>query len=158
VLLNRAYRNGYFARLPAMTPVIPLTAWLAIAVLPQGLPILFDAGVAILVCPLLIALLVRSDVQAPRWFGVLGAMSYPLYASHLAWIGLAQKTPLFGLNRHPNPLLAVGVMAVAILGSWVLYQTCDPARKAPRNRVPGADFGGFPQLPPDPCEAQPKPL
>jgi peptidoglycan/LPS O-acetylase OafA/YrhL len=156
VLLNRAYKSGHFARLPAMTPMVPLTAWLAVAVLPQGLPVLLDAGVAILVCPLLIALLVRGEVQTPRWFGVLGAMSYPLYASHLAWIGLAQQTPFFGLKRHPDPLLACGLVAVAILGSWVLYLTCDPARKVPKNSVPGAGFGGFPSPSPDTCEAQPK--
>jgi peptidoglycan/LPS O-acetylase OafA/YrhL len=155
VLLNRTYKAGHFVHLPTMTPVLPLIAWLAIAVLPQGLPILFDAAVVLLVCPLLIALLLRNDARAPRWFVAMGAISYPLYASHLAWIGLAQHTPIFGLSRHPEPLLAGGVVGLAVLGAWILYWTCDPAAKPSPRALPERDFGCFPgQMPaPDACEA-----
>jgi peptidoglycan/LPS O-acetylase OafA/YrhL len=134
VLLQRAWRAGYFHRLPAITPLWPLAAWLAIAAMPQNLSILFDLGVAMLVCPLLIALLVRSDDIAPVWFAPLGAISYPLYASHLAWIDLARHTPLFGLNRHPNILLALGMVLISLLVSWLLYRVLDPAGRTADRR------------------------
>jgi peptidoglycan/LPS O-acetylase OafA/YrhL len=131
-LLYRAWRAGHFRRLPLVTPLLPLAAWLAIAVVPPNVPPLFDLAAVVFVCPLLIGLLLRGDARAPGWFLPLGAISYPLYASHLAWIGLAQHTPLFGLNHDPDPLRAVGVVLLAVASAWVLYRTVDPARKGPK--------------------------
>jgi peptidoglycan/LPS O-acetylase OafA/YrhL len=138
-LIHRAWRRGLLERLPEVTPALPFLAWLVLVVLPQGLPVMVDAVAAILVCSLLLALLVRADHRVPAWFGALGGISYPLYASHLAWIDLAQHTPLFGLNHHPDPLRAAGMMTVAVGAAWVLYRTCDPARRAAGNPY----FGGF---------------
>jgi peptidoglycan/LPS O-acetylase OafA/YrhL len=151
-LIHRAWRQGMLDRLPDVSPMLPLLVWMAFAVLPQGLPVLVDAVAALLVCPLVLALLVRGDHRAPAWFAPLGAISYSLYASHLAWIDLAQHTPLFGLNRHPSPVLAAGMMAVAVTGAWVLYRLCDPARRAkvPKDHA----FREFPG-PRTACEAQP---
>jgi len=155
VLLQRAWRAGYFQRLPVVTPLLPLTAWLVVAVVPQDVSILFDLAVAVLVCPLLIAVMVRGDDQAPAWFVPLGAISYPLYASHLAWIDLARHTALFGLDRHPDPVRALGVVFAGLLASWLLYRTLDPAGR-------GGTGALVPFVATKPaigaCEAQPKTL
>ena len=135
VLLHRAHEAGWLHRLPRVTPALPFLVWAAIAVLPQGLPPMVDAAAAALVFPLLVALLVRGEAGGPRWFGLLGAISYPLYASHLAWIGLAQHTPLFGLDHGPQPVLAACMVLVAMLGAWVIWRLLDPAgRKARQAR------------------------
>jgi peptidoglycan/LPS O-acetylase OafA/YrhL len=129
-MLRRAWRTGYFQRLPEVTPLLPLTVWLAVSVVPQGVSPIFDLAVVVFVCPLLIGLLMRSDANAPAWFTPLGAISYPLYASHAAWIGLARYTPLFGLNQHPDPVRALGVVAACLVTAWLLYRTLDPAARA----------------------------
>ncbi len=128
-LLHRAWRAGYFQRLPVMTPLLPLLVWLVISVVPQDVTRWFDLVVVVLVCPLMIGLLLRGEAQAPAWFTPLGAISYPLYASHLAWIGLAQHTPMFGLNHHSDPVRALGVVALCLATAWLLYRTLDPAAK-----------------------------
>lgn len=136
-LLHRLWLAGHFRRLPVMTPLLPLAAWLAISVVPQDVPPMFDLAVVLFVCPLLVGLLVRSDTQAPAWFAPLGGISYPLYASHLAWIGLAQHAPLFGLDRHPDPIRALGVVALCLATAWLLYRTLDPAGKVRKSaKVP----------------------
>jgi peptidoglycan/LPS O-acetylase OafA/YrhL len=154
-LLHRAWRAGALQRLPVVTPLLPLAVWLAISVVPQDVPPVFDLVVVVLVCPLLIGLLLRGDFQAPAWFRWLGGISYPLYASHLAWIGLAQHTPLFGLNHAPDPLRALGVVAVCLTTAWLLYRTLDPAGRA-GTRVSGAFLAQKPAM--GACEARPKPL
>ena len=127
-VLHRFHRAGRLERLPALTPLLPVTAWLLIAVMPQGLPPLFDLAVVLVASPLLVALLVRAPA-APGWFTVLGGLSYPLYASHLALVYLARRTPLFGLERGPHPLRAAGVILLAMACAWVLHRTVDPAGK-----------------------------
>jgi peptidoglycan/LPS O-acetylase OafA/YrhL len=127
VILYRGYRSGWMSRLPVMTPLLPLIVWLALAGLPQGLSPLFDLGIVVLACPLLIAVLVRAEARIPVWFAPLGAVSYPLYASHLAVIGLARYTPLFGLDRGPQPLLAAGVLLLALALAAVVHLLADPA-------------------------------
>jgi peptidoglycan/LPS O-acetylase OafA/YrhL len=131
-LLHRAWRAGYFQRLPEVTPLLPLIVWLAVSVVPQDVSPLFDLAVVVFVCPLLIGLLMRGDAQTPAWFKPLGAISYPLYASHPAWIGLARYTPLFGLNQHPDPVRTLGVVAACLVTAWLLYRTLDPSGRAQR--------------------------
>jgi len=147
VLLYRGHRAGLFVRVPAVSPVLPLAAWLAMASLPQGLSPLADLAIVTLACPLLVVALVRA--QAPRWFAPLGAISYPLYASHLALVQLAQHTPLLGLNHGPRPLLAAGMVGVACCIAWVLYRLFDPAART----KPLSQKGISPA-----CEAEPKPV
>ena len=127
VILYRGYCSGWMSRLPVVTPLLPLVVWLALAGLPQGLLPLFDLGIVVLACPLLIATLVRAEARVPTWFAPLGAMSYPLYASHLAIIGLARHTPLLGLDRGPRPLLAIGMMLLAMALAAAVHLLADPA-------------------------------
>jgi peptidoglycan/LPS O-acetylase OafA/YrhL len=129
VILYRGYCSGWMSRLPVMTPLLPLMVWLVLAGWPQGLSPLFDLGIVGLACPLLIAALVRAEARVPTWFAPLGAISYPLYASHLAVIGLAQHTPLFGLDRGPRPLLAACVVLVALGLAETVQLLADPAAK-----------------------------
>jgi peptidoglycan/LPS O-acetylase OafA/YrhL len=136
VILYRWHCAGILRRLPKVTPLLPLAAWLAIASMPPGLPPVFDLGVVAVAAPLLVAALARNDV--PHWFAPLGAVSYPLYASHLALVWLAQYTPLFGLNRGPRPLLAAAVVVLALGLAWCLHCLLDPRQDRtiarPRNR------------------------
>jgi peptidoglycan/LPS O-acetylase OafA/YrhL len=143
-VLHRLYRAGRLERLPAVSPLLPVTAWLSIAVMPQSLPPLFDLAVVLVAAPLLVALLARAG-RAPGWFATLGGLSYPLYASHLALVYLARRTPLFGLEQGPDPLRAAGLVLLAIACAWVLYRTVDPAGK-------GRKAGKIPAL------AAPRPL
>jgi peptidoglycan/LPS O-acetylase OafA/YrhL len=113
-----------------------------VAIMPQGLPPLFDLAVVLLICPFLLALLVRGEAGAPAWFATLGGLSYPLYASHLAWVYLARRTPLFGLEGGPDPLRAGAVAFLAIACAWILYRTVDPAGKGPRRVAKIRPFAG----------------
>jgi len=140
VVLYRGYRAGWMDRLPAVSPILLVILWMLVAVMPQGLPPLFDLAVVLLVCPLLLALLVRGEAGAPAWFGLLGGLSYPLYASHLAWTYLARRTPFFGLEEGPDPLRAAGVAILAIAFAWMLYRTVDPAGKRPRRDAKARPF------------------
>jgi len=155
VVLYRLHCAGVFLRLPQVTPLLPLAAWLTIASMPQDLSPLFDLGVVVLAAPLLVATLVRGE--APLWFVPLGALSYPLYASHLAVIWLAQHTPLLGLNRGPQPILAVAAVLLALGVAWAVHLLFDPASKSPQVPVSTA----FPPKSPGlaaACEARPKSL
>jgi peptidoglycan/LPS O-acetylase OafA/YrhL len=125
VVLFRAFAAGKLARLPVVTPLLPVVAWLAIAAIPDGPPWL-DALLVIVACPLLVALLVRSPLRAPAWFAPLGALSYPLYACHLAILSLAKNTPIFGLDRHPDVLRATGVVLLACAAAWVIQRLAEP--------------------------------
>ena len=156
VLLYRGFRKGLFTRLPAMTPLLPVAAWLALAVLPQGLSPLLDCAIAALACPLLVAVLVRNEAQTPAWFGPLGAISYPLYASHLALIWLAQRTPLFGLDRGPSPVLAIVVVGLAVAVAWVIHRFCDPAGTGSKGPSQASFFAG--SQTPGACLSTPDPV
>jgi peptidoglycan/LPS O-acetylase OafA/YrhL len=149
VLLYRGHQAGLFARVPVVSPFLPLMAWLAMASLPQGFSPLADLAIVALACPILVIALVRADSQAPRWFTPLGAISYPLYASHLALVRLAQHTPLLGLNHGPRPLLAAGMVGVACGIAWVLYRLFDPAARPKALSQKGISPA---------CEAEPKPV
>lgn len=139
VLLHRAFRAGLFGSLPVVSPLLPLAAWLVMAVLPQGLPSLLDFAMVVLIFPLLVALLVRGEAGAPAWFAPLGAISYPLYASHLAPIWLAWYTPWLGLDHGPRPVLAAGLVLIAVVLAWLLYRLVDPAAKAARRYTVGPE-------------------
>ena len=161
-LLHRVWRAGHFQRLPVVTPLLPLTVWLVVSVVPQDVSSLFDLAMVVFGCPLLIGLLLRGEVQAPGWFRPLGAISYPLYASHLAWIGLARYTPLFGLNHHPDPVRATGVVAACLATAWLVYRTLDPSGRRPRPGMAPFLPGNLPFMGQNPaagaCGDQPKSL
>jgi peptidoglycan/LPS O-acetylase OafA/YrhL len=120
VVIWRLHRQGRFARLPALAPELLLTGWLAIAAVPTftATPT-FDWIAVTLLCPMLVLLLLRADHRAPAWFKGLGDLSYPLYVTHPGIILLAQKTPLFGLDKGPSAPRALGIFALCIGAGWI---------------------------------------
>jgi peptidoglycan/LPS O-acetylase OafA/YrhL len=159
VLLYRSHRAGLFARAPQVTPLLPLAGWLVIAALPQGLPPLADLLIVTIACPLLVIALVRGEKAAQGWLAPLGAVSYPLYASHLALVRLAQHTPLLGLNHGPRPVLATGMAALSVGIAWVLYRLFDPAAR-PKPLASKEISQDLPAAKPHigACEPAPKPV
>ncbi|MBV8979201.1 MAG: acyltransferase [Alphaproteobacteria bacterium] len=131
IVLYRGYCAGMFARLPAVSPLIPLLAWLVLAVVPSNGPTpSYDLTVVALASPLLIALLVRAETIAPRACLWLGEISYPLYASHLALIFLARNTPLLGLDQGPDPLRATLLIAATLGLAWLIHRFVE--QRAPK--------------------------
>jgi len=123
VVLYRLHARGLLVRLPNLSTELLLAAWLCIAVVPTFTPTpTFDAFAVILLCPLLVALLLRSDRTSPAFCKSLGALSYPLYVTHPGIILLAQATPVFGLQRGPDPLRATLVVASSIGVAWMVQK------------------------------------
>ncbi len=136
ILLYRWHDLPFFRLLPVVSTELLLTLWLVVAVIPTYTTTpTIDALVVVLVCPALIALLIRSDAKAPGFCKPLGELSYPLYASHLGIVRLAQETPLFGLSKHPDPVRALGVVAVCLAVAWGLAKLVGAIR--PSRPIPG---------------------
>jgi peptidoglycan/LPS O-acetylase OafA/YrhL len=128
VLLFRAYRKGWLARLPKVSPLAVLALWFLIAEVPtRGATPTFDTIVVVVLSPLMIALLVRAPDEAPKPFLWLGSVSYALYASHLALVYLAGNTPVFGLDAGPSfwkaSLVVAGTVGLAGLIHVLIEQT-----------------------------------
>jgi len=133
VVVFRLYRRGVFARVPAVSPLVPLLVWTVIAQVPTfGATPTFDMLVVTLVCPLLLVLLVRAPERSPKPLLWLGAISYPLYASHLAVLMTARYTPWFGLDRGADFLQASFMLATAIAIAWAIHRVVE--RPWPRAR------------------------
>ena len=130
VVIFRGHKAKLFDRLPAISPELLLTLWLVIAAVPTftATPT-FDAAAVIGLCPLLLVLLIRSEAKAPRFCKPLGDLSYPLYTTHRGIILLAQLTPIFGLDKHADPLRAVGVVALCLAVAWGLMKITTPKMK-----------------------------
>jgi len=123
VVIFRLHTRNWFAKLPVIAPELLFCLWLCIAVVPTATATpVFDALAVIILCPLLVMLLIRSDHQAPAYSKILGALSYPLYTVHPGIILLAQGTPLFGLNHGPQPLRAVFVVMLCVVAAWSVYR------------------------------------
>lgn len=122
VLLFRAHCAGYLARLPSASPFVLLMIWVLIAEVPTAGPTpTFDLIVVTIASPLLIALLIRANGTAPNLFLWLGAISYPLYASHLSIVFLARYTPLLGFEHGPNVFRACAVVAATLGLAWLIH-------------------------------------
>ena len=107
--------------MPTVSTGLLITLWLCIAVTPTfAATPTFDWIAVTLFCPLLVALFIRSDHMAPAFAGPVGRLSYPLYATHQGIIFLAQGTPLFGLDRGPDPLRATGVVMLCVAVAWAV--------------------------------------
>jgi peptidoglycan/LPS O-acetylase OafA/YrhL len=134
VVLFRLHRQSLFAGLPVFSTGLLITLWLCIAVVPTftATPT-FDWIAVTLFCPLLVALLIRSDHRMPAFARILGTLSYPLYTVHPGIILLAQRTPIFGLNRGPHPLRAICVVILCVAAAWAVRSLSDIRR--PRTAV-----------------------
>lgn len=132
IILYRLKDHPKMHALPVIKPVALFVLWLALAVIPKSTPTpIYDAFVAIICAPLLIALLIRSEDRAPRWCGAAGRLSYPLYASHMAIVALSQIW-----IKQPNWLAGALVMAAALALAWCIAWAND--RIQDRIRRPAA--------------------
>lgn len=103
-------------RLPVIMPEIILCVWLVLAVVPTPGPTpIYDAFVAILAGPFLIAQLIRAEYRTPHWCDAAGRLSYPLYASHVAVVMIAQN-----YIKEPNALLGLVTIAAALALAWCI--------------------------------------
>ncbi len=127
VVLCRWRRADVLGRLPKLSTELLLMAWIALASVPRAPGFTsspaFDAMIVTMACPLLIALLIRSNDSAPRYCSFLGEISYPLYASHVGLVRVALVTPLFGLSHRPDVwracMFVIVCIAVAQFIGWL---------------------------------------
>ena len=113
VVVSRLLAAGDLDRLPSLRPELIYLFWILVASVPmaRALP-LFECLAATLGAAFSVALLARSDRPVPGFFIWLGAISYPLYASHIAVVMLAKA----GL-KHGEPhdaFLAVPMVAASV--------------------------------------------
>jgi peptidoglycan/LPS O-acetylase OafA/YrhL len=129
VVIYRLHTRALFKRLPVVATEWILTGWIAVAALPTftATPNL-DAIVVVVVAPLLICLLIRSDSGAPGFCRVLGDLSYPLYVVHPGIILIAISTPVFQVNRGPNPMGGIFVVIASIMLAIVVNRLAGIAR------------------------------
>ena len=114
VLVYRAYVVDWIKRIPVVSPWLIYSAWAFICVSSAVRNHIFtESLVAIVIAPLCIACLVRSERPVGSIFRWLGSVSYPLYASHLAVLILAGTAARnFGLK--PSPLYFAPLVAIAL--------------------------------------------
>ena len=114
VLVYRSHKRGWIKSLPSLPPWCIYAGWILICATPKvGSTFAVECIVAVVIVPLTVAQLVRAE--RPVWpiFRWLGALSYPLYVSHLAvliFLGVIIKYLDFG----PSALYAIPVVALAL--------------------------------------------
>ncbi|HEX3430248.1 MAG TPA: acyltransferase [Rhizomicrobium sp.] len=137
VVIYRVHRHPLFGRLPVIATEILLALWLVAAVLPRPVATpLLDDFIVIVISPLLVCLLVRSEHKAPAFCKTLGEISYPLYVVHPGLIVLATYTPVFGLWRGPHPASAALVVALCLLLAWLVHLAVGRLQLRARNAGP----------------------
>lgn len=130
VILYRGWRAGWLDRLPSISPLIVFALWVIITEVPTYGPTpTFDLLIVTLAGPLLIALLVRAPEASPRPLLWLGAVSYPLYASHLSLVFLARETPYLGFAHGPDPARAALLVAATLGLAFAVHRLVE-TRKA----------------------------
>jgi peptidoglycan/LPS O-acetylase OafA/YrhL len=138
VCLLRAYRRGYLAKLPSLSPEVVFAMWLMVSAVPApSITPGFDIIVAIVIAPLAVALLARSEKATPRIFVALGDISYPLYASHLALVAAAAA--FTGKTTGAVGYLYAGLLTLAALVlAWIIARVADALRYQMKTAPVGA--------------------
>ena len=115
LLIYRAHSAGLLIGVPRLAPGIVYSAWFLICAMPTKHPMpMLEIAISLAVAPILVTLLVRGERPVPRPLMVLGALSYPLYASHFAIVNMASVWLGISQARH-SPFLAVPMLAAALL-------------------------------------------
>ncbi len=93
MLIFRLYAADWL-RVPNVRPYIPFAVWAATCWIVSVWPDSFtEPAAAFVIAPLCVAVLARSTWPIGRLWRVLGALSYPLYASHYAvLVGMHELT------------------------------------------------------------------
>jgi peptidoglycan/LPS O-acetylase OafA/YrhL len=120
VIIYRYQRANTFAHLPSVRPELLYAMWFFFTAVPDSIGgAILSAGLSLVVAPALIVLLVRTEECGPKYLIWLGAISYPLYASHFAVINVAAIV----LLRHAesaNILWIIPMISTAVLIAWVI--------------------------------------
>lgn len=134
VCIYRCHTHPNFQRLPDINPNIILLAWCGVVMLPvfpENATI--DTAILMVVCPIIVTLLIRSEARAPRWCGLAGRLSYPLYASHMAIIMLVQM-----YLKKPNWGVGIATILAAIALAAAIAWANDRIQERIRRPVPDA--------------------
>jgi peptidoglycan/LPS O-acetylase OafA/YrhL len=119
VLVYRVSRTGGFRKFPVIRAEIIYAIWFLVCSIPSDRPRPgFQVMSTLVVAPLLVALLVRSDREMPKVFRLLGRLSYPLYASHWAVCNLLAAY-LAPAPRH-SAFWVLPAMAIALPLAWAV--------------------------------------
>jgi peptidoglycan/LPS O-acetylase OafA/YrhL len=137
VVIYRIREHPLFRRLPAISTQVLLAVWLGIAIVPDytATPT-FDAITVVILCPILVCLLIRSEHMAPEFCRHLGALSYPLYVVHPGILLAAATVPIFGLTQGPRPLNGLVMVGLCIAVAWTLMRIVERISVRPARSIP----------------------
>jgi peptidoglycan/LPS O-acetylase OafA/YrhL len=130
VLLYRAHRSGRFLR----WDISPIVILLAVAVclwinVPPGWHrAVYDLACVLLIFPALIWFCICSEPAHPRFFSILGLISYPLYVLHIPFRAIFEPTFLRVLHIQASslaPWSGIGMILFLVAASWFLAATYD---------------------------------
>lgn len=114
ILIFKAHKTRVFLRLPTIRPEIIYAAWFLTCSIPRNHPLpIFESAAILIMAPLSVAFLVRNDRPGPRLISSLGAISYPLYASHWAIVNMSLLWLDPATTRH-NWLLLFPMLAASL--------------------------------------------
>jgi peptidoglycan/LPS O-acetylase OafA/YrhL len=123
IVVYRLYQKRLLQRLPSIRPEILYVFWFSICVMPvTGSRVIFDWFAAMVLAPLIVALLVRGERTIPKVFQRFGALSYPLYTSHNAVLILSFMVVDDNGYKPPIFLGAPLILAVALCIAWLVAQ------------------------------------
>jgi peptidoglycan/LPS O-acetylase OafA/YrhL len=120
VIIYRYQRSNSFARLPSLRPELLYATWFFLTAVPDSVGgAMFSAVLSLAVAPVLVVLLARTEEPVPKYLIWLGAISYPLYASHFAVVNVAAIV-LLRHARSANILWIIPMISTAVLIAWVI--------------------------------------
>ncbi len=114
VIVYRLYNSGRLNGLPSVRPELIFSIWFFICAIPRDRAHpLFEAATALVIAPLAIAMLVRTDKPMPSIYVRLGQLSYPLYTSHFAAMMIVSACIEHSGASH-SILWAIPIVALAL--------------------------------------------
>jgi peptidoglycan/LPS O-acetylase OafA/YrhL len=122
ILIYRKWRNGGLNFLPSLSPSVLIIGWFVLLAYPSANTLIWDTVIAVLISPLLVALLTVTRRSSPRWFVAAGSLSYPLYASHFSMVRFAYHLPFVTADLKNSLLYGAGIVAVALMVAWAIHQ------------------------------------
>jgi peptidoglycan/LPS O-acetylase OafA/YrhL len=139
-MIFRANKAGLLRRLPQIQPETIYACWLLICAVPLVHPMpIFEAVAALVLAPLAIVLLIGNQRGLRKPYLALGALSYPLYASHFAIVNIALIWVVPGGDR-PSFLYLFPMVLAALALAWAVDRVAQlvplPARKMTVQKMP----------------------
>lgn len=98
MLIHKLWESGKLDRLPRLPPSWICIGWFVLLAVYSG-PVWLDLILVLVVSPLLLGILVRSPDKISGWLIWLGAVSYPLYATHAVILNFVSGA---GLQIRPS--------------------------------------------------------